>query len=395
MRNQNAIKGNRSPTFRGRRWAGLLSGVALVAGASAGTYFSAHEGKITLQNGEAVPSPRPTPDTVMFLDTRDPDRIQILELSNSVIGPPSNLAYSNRTHWLLVADSVALEEGAVVPANGVSCVRFEDGRFGEVTRIEVGEQPSGIALDPAGEVALVANRRGGTIGVLRLAAEGWTLAQTLTVCAPDAGVTDVSIHPDGQEAFYVVREGQQLGRLARDPVTGNWRSVGEKLTLPGFPYRVVYRPAGDRVYVNLASADGGNGMLVCVENLDTEMALTQVVDLGFRDPESVEISPAGRWLALPMMAGSNLPPDDPAYDPQGRVLIYREGAGPELTQTLVCGAIPEGAAFSEDALELVVQCHVDQELWLYRRPDEAAPFALAQRLPVDGYPSSLIPVSLP
>jgi hypothetical protein len=395
MRPQIVIGGYRSPSGRCSRWAGLLGGVALVAGASAGTYFSAHEGKITLQNGGAVPSPCPTPDTVMFLDTLDSDRIQILELSNSVIGPPSNLAFSNRTNWLLVADSVALKTGAVVSGTGVSYVRFENGRFGTVARIEVGEQPSGIALDPTGEVALVANRRGGTIGILRLEAEAWTLAQAIKVCAPDAGVTDVSIHPDGQEACYVVRDAQQLGRLARDPVTGSWRSVGEMLTLPGFPYRVVYRPAGDRVYVNLASADGGDGMLVCVENRDTEVVLAQVVDLGFREPESVEISPDGRWLVLPMMAGSNLPRDDPAYDPQGRVLIYREGAVPELTQTLVCGAIPEGAAFSEDGLELVVQCHVDRELWLYRRPNEEAAFALAQRLPVDGHPSSLISVSLP
>ncbi len=367
--------------------------VLLVAGGNqveASGYFSAQEGKLSLIAGAPVANRDAPPDSIIYLDTSDPAAGAALELTNSVIGPPSNLAHSARSGWLLLADSITVREGEVVPADAVWAIPFATGAFGSPQRIVVGGQPSGIDLDHAGESALVANRRDGTVAALRLDGNRWELAQVLKVGPDSAEPTDVTIAPDGLRAGYVLRQGKAVGFLHRASLSEPWEVTEDPLLVPGLPYRIVFSPDGSRVFTNLADEQGGEGQLQSLERTAAGWQLGPAVGLGYAGPETVEKSPDGRWLVLPMMAGSNLPTDAEDYDPEGRVLIYEVDGAPRLFQTLRCGAIPEGAAFSADALELVVQGHVDRELWIYRRQSLAERFELEERVVTSGHPSALI-----
>jgi hypothetical protein len=93
-----------------------------------------------------------------------------------------------------------------------------------------------------------------------------------------------------------------------------------------------------------------------------------------------------------MMAGSNLAKSDPDYDKKGRLLIYEKGDCLSLFQTIACGAIPEGTAFSKDANEIILQSHPNEELEIYVRSSSQETFVLKKKIPVEGYPSSLIPL---
>jgi hypothetical protein len=380
--------------FSGRRLAQYLGGFAAlgctIGGLDAAGYFSAQESKLSLVAGSPVVNDTVVSDEIQYVDTANSERNVGLALANSVIGPPSNLAHSSRSGWLLVADSVAIEEGVVGPSDYLWAVPFGDAGFGSPHRIKVGSQPSGIDMDTIGVSALVANRKDGTIAALRLQSDRWVIDQSLQVGSVHSEPTDVTIAPDGLRAAYVLRQAQEIGFLSRSSTTQPWKSSGSPLSVPGLPYRIVFSPDGGRAFTNLAAEQGGNGKLQLVDNTEVGWALGPMVDLGYPDPETVEISIDGRWLVIPMMAGSNLPESAEGYDSEGRILIYEIGGDPRLFQTLPCGAIPEGAAFSPDGLELVVQGHVDRELWVYRRAHSRAQFELAETLPMNGHPSALI-----
>ncbi|MDQ8199413.1 YncE family protein [Pelagicoccus enzymogenes] len=356
-------------------------------------YISANEGKLYLKDGQATVYSEPGHDLLQIVDSDNLGEIRELVVPNTVIGPPSNLDYSKETGWLLVANSVAVESDEVIPQNTVSCIRLNEKSFDLVSEIEVGLQPSGLDIAPDGKSALVANRAAGSISFLTLSNGAWRQEQVIDVGGAGAGVCDVSISPDGSFALYVLREGRSVGVLQKDSRKGTWIRSSRTVALPGLPYRVVIRPDGERAYVNVSSGSSDPGFLACIELIGTEPSLTESLVLAYRDPESVEMSAGGGWLALPMMAGSNLAPSEPGYSEEGRLLVYKEGALPVLFQDIACGAVPEGAAFSEDSLELVVQCHPAKELWVYRREGVAYPFELHEKIPVKGHPSALISIA--
>ena len=106
-------------------------------------------------------------------------------------------------------------------------------------------------------------------------------------------------------------------------------------------------------------------------------------------PESIEISPDGKPLAVVLMEGSNLGPNDPNRSSHGKlVLLARKGKTFSVAEEHRIGRIPEGVAFTSDGKHLVVQCHPDRELWIFS-VKRGRVKDTGQRIKVPGMPSSL------
>ena len=106
-------------------------------------------------------------------------------------------------------------------------------------------------------------------------------------------------------------------------------------------------------------------------------------------PESLEISPDGKLLAVVLMNGSNLGPTDPNRTTRGGlVMLARKGKTFEVVQDIPVAPIPEGVAFTSDGKYLVVQCHPDRELWLFS-VQRGRVRDTGQRIKVPGMPSAL------
>jgi DNA-binding beta-propeller fold protein YncE len=106
-------------------------------------------------------------------------------------------------------------------------------------------------------------------------------------------------------------------------------------------------------------------------------------------PESLEISPDGKLVAVVVMNGSNLAADNPLHGKQGALdLLVRRGRTFEKTKSYPIGPIPEGVAFTADGRYLIVQSHPTRELWVFRVEGETLTDT-GQRLKVPGMPSSL------
>src|SRR5437773_10377536 len=96
-----------------------------------------------------------------------------LPLMNSIIGPPVNLAITPDESLALVANSMDAErDGAgwkMVPDNKLYVIDLTTNPPALIDTVAVGKQPSGMSINRAGNLALIANRADNSITVLRIA----------------------------------------------------------------------------------------------------------------------------------------------------------------------------------------------------------------------------------
>jgi DNA-binding beta-propeller fold protein YncE len=392
---------NRSPRLHpwAARAAFLSAAVALAPLTSrAQLMLSGNENKIELtSSGGPKVVPNPTgPDSLTLIDfaTSPPTLTNILDVPNSVVGPPSNVAFSPDGKLALVANSIKLDPSAptgFVPESYVHVVDLSAKPPKVVGRVQTDQQPSGLSFAPNGKVALVANRASGTVGVLALNGTEVKQVQSVKVCEPADSVADVGVSPDGRLALAAVQKAGGYLAVLRIDESGKVTATGRKVSVYGQPYKVVFTPDGE---LALAAGTGaGNGVdtdALSVIDLKAPNGPRTVdfVPLG-AGPETIEISPDGRLIAAAMMEGSNLKPSDPNLTDRGAlVVLERRGRTFVKTQSLPVGRIPEGVAFTSDGKRLVVQCHPDRQLWVFDVRDNKVSDT-AQRLTVPGMPSSL------
>jgi DNA-binding beta-propeller fold protein YncE len=228
-----------------------------------------------------------------------------------------------------------------------------------------GRQPSGMSVTPNGKIALVANRADGTVTVLSIRGREVTARQTIDVCLPAESASDVAISPDGRLALVSAQKGGYLAALTLDGETV--KPASQKLSVYGQPYRVVITPDGA---LALTAGQGyGNGIdrdAVSVIDLKAKpMRTVDYIAVG-AVPESIEISPDGKLLAVVLMNGSNFGPDNPNRTRKGGLmLLARKGKTFSVVEEHPIAPIPEGVAFTSDGKYLVAQCHPDRELWIF------------------------------
>jgi hypothetical protein len=110
-------------------------------------------------------------DTVSIIDIADPAKPKIvvnLPLMNTITGPPVNLAITPDQHLALVANSLDwVKDGDAWkgdPDNKIYVIDLTASPPGQIGTVEAGKQASGMAINHAGTLALVANRADDQIG---------------------------------------------------------------------------------------------------------------------------------------------------------------------------------------------------------------------------------------
>lgn len=375
-----------------RKTAVLCVSFVLSASASAQIVISGNENKIDLTSGEAKAVASPPPDSISILDfSVFPPNVRHIEgVTNSVIGPPSNIAITPDATLALIASSVVPDPqnpGTYVPDTTIRVLDLFADPPRVIQEIEGDKQPSGMSITSDGTMALVANRAAGTVSVLAIEGGTVSLKQNVKICEPEEQVVDVVIGPQNNFAIAAVCKGRYLAVLRIE--NGTIVPTGRKFTVFGEPYRCVVTPDG--AFALTGGAGRGHPDADAITVVDLRPNPAQTVDYVAvpATPESIEISPDGKLLAAVLMAGSNLAPDVPGRTTGGRLaLLARRDKTFVLVQTLPTGAIPEGVAFSPDGQYIIVQCHPAKELWIYQVSGETATDTTI-RIPVPGMPSSL------
>jgi DNA-binding beta-propeller fold protein YncE len=371
---------------------GMFVWLAWAVPASAQIAVSANDNKAVLVDGVNTVVRNPAPDTVTLLDlgVSPPRAIGEVRAPNSVIGPPQNVAIAPNGALALVASSTRIDPAdpaKTVPDDVVSVIDLKSTPARVIATLHAGRGASGISFNPAGTLALVANRIDGTISVLAVNGTAVTSAGVVDLGAPDSGPSHVVVARNGRTALVTRNNDNLISILAIDGRTVSYttRDIAAGLK----PYGIDVTPAGDAAVVAHIGA-GALGGVDTLAVIDLTRDPPRVVDQIGVGPtlEGLAISADGRFVATTMMDGSNLPKTSPFFHDAGQLRIFSL-QNQHLTPVAhaATGHWCQGAGWSRDGRTIVVQCMADRAIRTYAFDGRALTPGVV--IPIDGGPSGL------
>jgi DNA-binding beta-propeller fold protein YncE len=371
----------------------LLACSALAHAAHPQWVLSANENKLDLATGAQRVFHDAPPDSLTLLDfsTFPPHTRHLTNIPNTVLGPPSNVTFSPDGHFALVADSIVLDRSRTngwSPNRHIHILDLRQDPPRITSTSDTGLQPSGIAFSPDGRHVATANRADGTVSAFTFNDGQLHHVEALRIADPATEVADVACSPDGRWVVASVNKSSVLAvlRWEGDRLVDTQR----RISVYGRPYRVRFTPDGQQVLTTGAGAGNGDDIdaLSIVEVRGDSFRTTQFLPLA-SGPESFELSPDGKLGVGVFMNGSNTTPGGPLFKDHGLIVLFaREGKRWVQRQTLPTGRIPEGVTFTPDGRHVVVQCHPDRELRIYRVAGSKLKDT-GVRIPVPGMPSGM------
>ena len=338
--------------------------------ASAELMIIGNDQKVTWDDAGKPVLSAPGEDTISIVDIgADPENPKIianLDLMNSIFGPPTNLAITPGDKLALATNAMSwAQEGDAwksTPDNKLYVIDLEADPPALIATVEVGQQPSGMAISQAGDLALIANRASNSISVVSI--DGKEVAHVGEV---DMGgqVAAVAIAPDGKRALAAKFPEHKVALLAIDGQTVTYD--GQDIPVGLWPYNVAITPDGTLAL----TADNGNagssdGHIDTVSVIDLEAEPPRVVDkvVVGDAPEGFAISPTGEIAVAILLNGSAAVPKDAWFaNPNGKVVVLAID-GKEVTKAgeVDVGGLPEGVVFSKDGSHLYVGNYTDSDV---------------------------------
>jgi DNA-binding beta-propeller fold protein YncE len=316
--------------------------------------------------GKPILSP-PGKDSVLIVDLANPLSPKIvanLQLKNSVVGPPVNLDIDPTGSIALVADSInVIKDGDVlkqVPDDKIYVIDLKAKPAKLAATITAGKQPSGLSINPAGNLALVANRAGKSITVLSIKGTDVKVIDTIPM---GEEVSHVVFSPDGKRALATKFSGNKVALLdvAGDKVT----YAKQDLPVGLWPYNVAVAP-NSRIALTADNGDAGtsDGNVDTVSVIDLSVHPPRVIDhiMVPDSPEGLVFSPKGNIAAVIDATGSNKDHKAFFYHRNGVATILRvQGKKVTKLKDIEVGGLPEAVCFTPDGRYLFVGNYLDQD----------------------------------
>jgi DNA-binding beta-propeller fold protein YncE len=337
----------------------------------------------------------PGKDTISVVDITDREAPKILisfPLMNSIFGPPVNLAITPDERLAIVANSVNwIQDGTSwkpQPDTKLYVFNLKTSPPSQIGTVEVGKQPSGLAINRAGNLALVTNRADKSISVLAISGNDVKLVDTV---AMGDEVASVAFTPDGKRALatkfaahkiaLLTIEGQKVIYTKHDMPVGLW------------PYNIDVTPDG-KIGI---SADNGNsgspdGHVDTVSIIDLEQQPPRVIDrvVVGDAPEGFAISPKGDVAVAVLLGGASVPKSMWFNTKRNGTLAVLKIDGKKVTKVseVEVGGLPEGLVFSPDGKYLYVGNYTDRDVSILK-VDGAKVTDTGKKLKLPGQPASM------
>ena len=312
-------------------------------------------------------------DTVSIVDIGSdplaPKIIANLPLANTIVGPPVNLAIAPDESIALVANSsnVVSEGGTLklVPDNWLWIIDLTSTPPKLLDTVQVGKQPSGLSINRAGNLALVANRADNSISVLRITGKKVSLIDTV---AMGESVAHVRFTPDGKRALVAKFPGHKIAFLNID---------GEKVTYDKYdvpvglwPYNVDVTPDGKiALTADNGNAGAADGSTDTISVIDIEANPPRVIDkvVVGDAPEGLAVSPSGKLAAVALIKGSNSAKSAFFYNRNATVVALKiDGKKVTRSNEVEVRGLPEGVVFSQDGRYVYVGNYNDRDVSILR-----------------------------
>jgi DNA-binding beta-propeller fold protein YncE len=337
----------------------------------------------------------PGKDTVSVIDIgTDPlaPRILVsLPLMNTIIGPPVNLAITPDEGLALVANSMdAQKDGAgwkMVPDNKLYVIDLSATPPKLIDTVTVGKQPSGMSINRAGNLALIANRADNSVSVLRIAGKQVTLIDTVVI---GEQVSHVVFTPDGKRALAAKFPNHKVALL---------EVAGEKVTyakqdIPAglWPYNLDVTPDGKlAITADNGNAGAADGHVDTVTVIDLEANPARVIDkvvIG-DGPEGFAISPTGKLAVALLLKGTNAAKTAWFYNRNATVVALKiDGKKVTRTNEVDVRGLPEGVVFSNDGRYIYIGNFMDSDISILRVDGDQI-VNTGKSLALPGHPASM------
>jgi DNA-binding beta-propeller fold protein YncE len=334
--------------------------------AAAQIAISANDNKVINVDGKNVIVQNPPADTVTIIDlgAKPPKVIAELKAPTSVVGPPQSVAISRDESIALVTGAIKIDPAdpkKTVANNQVTVIDLKAKPPAVIATLEAGAAPSGLSINPAGTLALVANRNDGTVSIFTISGKTVTPAGKIDFGNPKSGPSHVAFTPDGKMAL-VSRDGDH--RISVLSVDGNKVTDTKKFMVAGFrPYSIAISPKG--TVAVLSNQGGGQGDNDALSVIDLKVNPPLIVDTISVEqiPEGVTMSPDGNFVAAIMQNGSNKPKAHPNYHKGSVLSVFRiNGTKLTLAAKAESGAWGQGVVWSKDGKTLLAQSMADKSL---------------------------------
>ena len=380
--------------------AALATAMSLTAAAQAQYLIIGNDEKVAFDDGKQVLSP-PGNDTVTIVDISDrakPRLVVNLQLENSIVGPPINLAITPDNKLALVANSLdVVKDGdnlKVVPDNKIYVIDLTASPPAVIATVQTGKQPSGLAINHAGNLALVANRAENTVGVLSISGKTVSLVGTVALAPPDTPsqqVSAVAITPDGKHALAIKALANKASLLDINGTTVTYKNYD--MITGVFPYNVQFTADGKLGIVNNNGAAGAaDGQVDTVAVIDMTLDPPRVTDqvVVGDGPEGLAVSPtAGYAVSLLTNGAGNVPKNAFFHhDHAIAALLKSDGKTVRKVGQTEVGTLSEGIAFSPDGRFVYVANWGEQNLVPYRLEGDKL-VAVGTPLKLPGHPVSM------
>ncbi len=337
----------------------------------------------------------PGKDTISIVDITDREAPKILisfPLMNTIFGPPTNLAITPDERLAIVANSVDwVQDGAnwkPAPDNKLYVFNLKTSPPSHIGTVEIGKQPSGLAINRAGDLALVANRNDKSISVLSIRGNEVKLIDTVPM---GDEVASVAITPDGKRALVTKFPAHKIALLEINgqKVTYNKHDMPVGL----WPYNIGITPDG-KIGI---SADNGNsgspdGHIDTVSIIDLEHNPPRVIDrvVVGDAPEGFAISPKGDLAVAVLLGGASVPKTMWFNTKRNGSVVVLKIDGKKVTKVgeVEVGGLPEGVVWSPDGKYLYVGNYTDRDVSILK-VDGTKVTDTGKKLKLPGQPASM------
>jgi len=343
----------------------------LTPDAHAQLVVSANDAKMKLVDGVNTPVPNAPADTVTVIDLRggQPRIVGEVKAPASVIGPPQSVAVAPDESIALVTNSSRIDPAdpaRTAHDDTLSVIDLQAKPPSVIATLRAGTGASGVSINRAGTLALVANRFEGTLSVFTIRGKTVTAAGKVDLQAPESQPSGIAFTRDGRMALVTRNNDSLISLLAidGDKVTYAKRDIAANLK----PYGIDVTPAGDAAVVAGVGV-GATGGVDTVSVIDLTVNPPRTIDHLSVGPtaEGISVSPDGRYVAVTVINGTNSPKASPLFKDFGLVKILsltnRKLAPAAEAKT---GRWCQGTAWSADGQTVLVQCMVEAEIQTFR-----------------------------
>ena len=244
-----------------------------------------------------------------------------------------------------------------------------------------------MAINRAGNLALVANRADNSITVLSIHGKEVKAVDTVPM---GEQVSAVAFTPDGRRALVSKNVNNKVAVLDID---------GEKVTyskydmLVGlFPYNLGITPDGKlALTANNGASGSADGNVDTVGVIDLEATPPREIDqvVVGDGPEGFAISPTGEIAVAILLQGSNASKSAFFYHRNGAVAVLKiDGKKVAKIGEVEVRGLPEGAVFSPDGKYLYVGNYMDDDISILK-VDGTVVTDTGQRVKLPGHPASM------